>query len=44
MNRRLHRELGYDAVEKVGHKWALTDFMDDVWGADKEEIAENMNE
>ena len=38
MNRRLQRELGYNAVEKVGHKWALTDFMIDVWGSEKENI------
>ena len=31
MNRRLQRELGYDAAEKVGHKWVLTDFMEDPW-------------
>lgn len=26
-NRRLQKELGYEAAEKVGHRWALTDFM-----------------
>ena len=38
MNRRLHRELGYDAAEKVGHKWALTDFVADFWGCETQEI------
>ena len=38
MNRRLQKELGYDAAEKVGHKWALTDFMDDAWESEKQEI------
>lgn len=40
MNRRLQSELGYDAAEKVGHKWVLTDFVVDMWGATKEEIKE----
>ena len=34
MNRRLQNELGYDVAEKADHKWALTDFMDDVWSAE----------
>ena len=38
MNRRLQKELGYNAAEKAGHKWALTDFMDDVWGSEKQEV------
>ena len=38
MNRRLQKELGYDAAEKVGHKWSLTDFMTDGWGSEKEGI------
>jgi len=38
MNQMLQKELGYDAAEKVGHKWALTDFIVDVWGATKEDI------
>lgn len=38
MNRRLQSELGYDAAEKVGHKWVLTDFIDDVWGCEKPNI------
>jgi len=38
MNRKLQNELGYDVAEKVGHKWALTDFMVDDWGATREEI------
>jgi len=37
MNRKLQRELGYDAAEKVGHKWVLTDFMVDTWGTTLEE-------
>jgi len=36
MNRRLRRELGYNAVEKVGHKWALRDFLIDNWGIEIE--------
>jgi len=40
MNRRLQKELGYDAAEKVGHRWALTDFMDDILGCEKEEMEE----
>ena len=39
MNRRLRRELGYDTAEKVGHKWALMDFMIDIWGTTKEETS-----
>ena len=35
MNRRLQKELGYDTAEKVGHKWALTDFMVDNWSSEK---------
>ena len=35
MNQRLQKELGYDAVEKLGHKWVLTDFMADNWGSEK---------
>jgi hypothetical protein len=38
MNRRLLKELGYDAAEKVGHKWALSDFVIENWGSGKEEI------
>ena len=38
MNRRLQRELGHDAAEKGGHKWALTDFFAEVWGSEKEDI------
>ena len=38
INRRLQRELGYDATEKVGHRWAPTDFMTDVWGIEKQNI------
>ena len=38
MNRGLQRELGYDAAEKVGHNWALTDFMVDAWGSKKEDM------
>ena len=44
MKRRLQRKLDYGAAEKVGHKWVLTDFMIYVWGAEKQEITENMNE
>ena len=38
MNRRLQKELGCEAAEKVGHKWVLTDFMTDSWGSEKEDI------
>ena len=38
MNRRLQRELGYNAAEKIGHKWALTDSMIDIWGSGREDI------
>lgn len=38
INRRLQKELGYNAAEKVGHRWALTDFLVDVWGVEKEDI------
>lgn len=41
MNRRLQRELGYGVAEKVGHKWALTEFMDEVWGMTQEELTES---
>jgi len=27
--------LGYDAIKKSGHKWALTDFLVEVWGTEK---------
>ena len=39
-NRRLQRELGYDTAEKAGHKWVLTAFVDDIWGATEGEIEE----
>ena len=38
MNRRLQKELGYDAAEKVGHKWALSDFIVENWGGEREDI------
>ena len=38
MNRRLQGELGYDAAEKVGHKWALTDFLSEIWVDTMEDI------
>ena len=38
MNRRLGTELGYDVAEKVGHKWALSDFVFENWGSGKEAI------
>lgn len=41
MNRRLQQELGQNVAEKAGHKWVLTDFMDEIWGATQEEIEEN---
>ena len=36
MNRRLQKELGCDVAEKIGHKWALTDFIVDIWGVTNE--------
>jgi len=36
MNRRLQKELDYDAAEKIGHKWALTDFLIENWGSEKQ--------
>ena len=42
MNRELQRELGYNAVEKVGHKGVLTDFLVDVWGSRREDIERQM--
>ena len=38
MNRRLQGELGYAAAEKVGHKWALTDFLSEIWVDTMEDI------
>jgi len=38
MNRWLQKELGYNAAEKTGHKWALTDFIVDVWSSEMPEI------
>lgn len=38
MNRWLQKELEYDAAEKAGHKWVLTDFMIDVLGCEKEDV------
>ena len=38
MNRRLQRELGCNAAEKAGHKWALTEFMIEAWGSYREDI------
>ncbi len=38
MNRRLQKELGYEAAEKEGHKWVLSDFVFENWGCGKEEI------
>lgn len=39
MNRRLQKELGYDVAEKNGHRWALTEFMEEIWMATKEELS-----
>jgi len=36
----LQKELGYDAAEKLGHKWTLTDFIVDVWGIERQEIVD----
>jgi len=38
MNRRLRSDLGYEAAEKMGHRWALSDFVFGNWGSAKEEI------
>jgi len=40
MNRRLKREVEEKAAEKRGHRWALTSFMLDVWGATLKEAKE----
>jgi len=42
MNRRLQGELGYNAAEKLGHKWVLTNFMVDVWSTEMAEIEEGV--
>lgn len=31
-------KLVYGAVEKVGHKWASTDFVVDAWGSEKDDV------
>lgn len=36
MNRRLQKEIGEDAAQKVGHKWSLSAFLLDNW-SDKDE-------
>lgn len=38
MNRRLRKEFDHDTAEKIGHRWVLTDLVDDVWASDKEDI------
>jgi hypothetical protein len=39
MNKRLHFETGKVLFEKRGHRWALTRFAFDVYGATEEEVA-----
>lgn len=38
MNKRLHKEIGQNAAEKRGHKWALTSFAFEIWGEAEEDI------
>ena len=38
MNKRLHLETGECLFEKRGHKWALTKFAFDVYGATDQEV------
>ena len=39
MNKRLHYETGELLFEKRGHKWALTKYAFDVYGASESEIS-----
>jgi hypothetical protein len=39
LNKRLYFETGKVLFEKRGHRWALTKFAFDVYGATKEEVA-----
>lgn len=38
MNKRMHKELKERVADKVGAKWALSDFMFRNWGAKKGEV------
>lgn len=40
MNKRLKEETGHVLFEKRGHRWALTRFAFDVYGATEEEVAQ----
>lgn len=40
MNKRLKAETGEQLFEKRGHKWALTSFAVEVWGATENEVEE----
>lgn len=40
INRRLERKIGKHAAEKRGLKWALTNFMNKAWEANKEDIGD----
>jgi hypothetical protein len=42
MNRRLQKEIDYDVAEKVGHKWALTEFMIEMWSNEKNDVKQHM--
>ena len=44
MNKKLRKELGQNAAEKRGHRWALTSFMRSIWGATPEEIKQKTPE
>lgn len=37
MNKRLKKELGKRAAEKHGRKWAMTRFVQSIWGAESRE-------
>lgn len=41
MNKRLHFEIGECLFEKRGHRWALTRFAFDVYGASEEDVRGN---
>jgi hypothetical protein len=42
MNRRLKDEMEERVADKVGAKWALSDFMSRNWGAKKDEVEEEV--
>jgi len=44
MNKKLMKELGQKAAEKMGKGWALTTFLREAWGSTKEEMMTNMTQ